>query len=145
VTHVFSRRILAVILSACGVVFLVAWACAGPVHAQPSGALPASRAPSSGRVEPAGSWSGSDWGEVVVRADGSGAYTDTFGTGPGVLELRRTGQNEYVGCWSESSQRFGTLEIVLAPDGRTITGHWAPDPRSTIGSRTGGPIVWTRR
>ncbi len=136
-TRVFSRRTLALVLSVCGVVSVFAWARAGSVHAQ--------SARTHGRVALAGSWSGGDWGDVVVRADGSGTYTDTFGTGPGVFELHHAGENKYAGSWSESSQRFGTLAIVFAPDGRTIDGRWDPDPRSTIGSQTGGPITWTRR
>jgi hypothetical protein len=37
------------------------------------------------------------------------------------------------------------LVIILSPDGRTITGTWTPDASSTIGSKTGGAILWTRK
>jgi hypothetical protein len=35
--------------------------------------------------------------------------------------------------------------IIPSPDGRTITGTWTPDASSTIGSKTGGTILWTRK
>jgi len=95
-------------------------------------------------LELVGSWSSRDWGEIVLNADGTGTYTDTFGTGPGRMQFERTGDRSYKGTWWESSQRSGTLVLVLSPDGRTITGTWTPDPRSTIGSKTGGAILWTR-
>src|SRR5262249_20224299 len=92
-----------------------------------------------------GSWFSRDWGEVILNADGTGTYTDTFGTGPGRMQFHRTGERSYKGIWWESNQRSGTLAIVLSPDGRTITGTWTPDPSSTIGSKTGGAILWTRK
>jgi len=95
-------------------------------------------------LELAGSWSGPDWGEVVLNADGTGTYTDTFGTGPGQLRFDRTGDHSYKGTWRESGQRSGTLVFELSPDDETITGAWTPDPSSTIGSKTGGAILWTR-
>lgn len=141
----------------------VAWmalvpACGGAMATQssaPSGAPTEVNAPSpngpgvaaaaeTARVEAAGEWTGDDWGSVVIAPDGSGSYTDTFGTGPGRLHLRRAGERLYAGVWGESSQRFGTIELLLSSDGRTLSGAWAPDPRSTIGSRTGGPVAWTR-
>ena len=96
-------------------------------------------------LELVGSWSARDWGEVVLNADGTGTYTDTFGTGPGRIQFDRTGDRSYKGIWWESNQRSGTLVIVLSPDGRTITGTWTPDPSSTIGGKTGGAILWTRK
>jgi hypothetical protein len=93
----------------------------------------------------AGRWSGDDWGAVVVAPDGSGSYTSTYGTGPGRFQLERVGEHAYVGTWRESSLRFGTLTVSIAPDGRTIAGTWTPDPQCTIGTMTGGLIVWTRR
>jgi hypothetical protein len=95
--------------------------------------------------EPVGSWASRDWGEVVLNADGTGTYTDTFGTGPGRIELAPTCDRSYKGSWGESNQRSGTLVIILSPDGRTITGIWTPDASSTIGSKTGGTILWTRK
>jgi hypothetical protein len=92
-----------------------------------------------------GSWASRDWGEVVLNADGTGTYTDTFGTGPGRIQLDRTCDRSYTGFWGESNQRSGTLEIILSPDGRTITGTWTPDASSIIGSKTGGAILWTRK
>ncbi len=99
----------------------------------------------SGILELAGSWSGPDWGELVLNADGTGTYTDTFGTGPGQVQFERTGDHSYKGTWRESDRRSGTMEFELSPDGQTITGAWTPDPNSTIGSKTGGAILWSRR
>jgi hypothetical protein len=100
---------------------------------------------SSVTFEPVGSWASRDWGEVVLNADGTGTYTDTFGTGPGRIELAPTCDRSYKGSWGESNQRSGTLVIILSPDGRTITGIWTPDASSTIGSKTGGTILWARK
>jgi hypothetical protein len=99
----------------------------------------------SASLELAGAWSGRDWGELVLNADGTGTYTDTFGTGPGQLRFDRTGDHSYKGTWWESDQRSGTMVFELSPDGQTITGDWTPDPSSTIGSETGGAILWTRK
>src|SRR5205085_7408221 len=107
--------------------------------------LLASRAGAQGALPIAGQWAAADWGEVTIAADGSGTYTDTYGTGPGRLQIRRTDDGRYEGTWGESSERHGTLVLVLAPDGRTLTGSWTPDPQSTIGTTTGGPIQWSRR
>lgn len=96
-------------------------------------------------LELAGSWSGRDWGDLVLNDDGTGTYTDTFGTGPGQMQFERTGDRSYKGTWRESEQRSGTMVFELSPDGKTITGAWAPDPSSTIGGRTGGAILWTRQ
>ena len=96
-------------------------------------------------LELAGSWSGRDWGELVLNADGTGTYTDTFGTGPGQVRFNRTGDHSYKGTWRESDQRWGTLVFELSSDGQTITGAWTPEPSSTIGSAMGGAILWTRK
>ena len=111
--------------------------------------LAAPPAPAVGQPSPvlelAGSWSGRDWGDLVLNADGTGAYTDTFGTGPGQVWFGRTGDHSYKGTWRESDQRSGTMVFELSPDGQTITGAWTPDPSSTIGGKTGGAILWTRK
>lgn len=93
--------------------------------------------------EAAGTWSGPGWGRVTLRRDGTGTYTDTYGTGPGRIEFRAVGDG-YAGRWMESSQRFGTLRFTLAPDGREIVGAWAPDPACTIGTPSGASLRWTR-
>jgi len=95
-------------------------------------------------LELMGSWSGRDWGGVVLNADGTGTYTDTFGSGPGQMRFGRTSDHSYKGTWWESDQRLGTFAFELSLDGQTITGAWTPDPSSTIGSKTGGAILWTR-
>lgn len=91
----------------------------------------------------AGRWSGPEWGWVVLNSDGNGSYTDTYGTGPGRIELHAVGDG-YEGRWVESSRRFGTLRFVLEPNGEAIVGTWAPDPRCTIGTTTGGSLRWSR-
>lgn len=90
-----------------------------------------------------GQWSGPEWGRVVLNADGTGTYTDTYGTGPGRIALHAAGDG-YDGRWEESSRRFGTLHIVLSPSGREITGTWTPDPECTLGAMRGGALRWTR-
>lgn len=112
---------------------------ASSLAAQPVGA----QAPAM--PELAGSWTGSDWGTVELRADGSGSYTDTYQGGAGRLTLRRVGERRYAGQWGESNQRFGTVELVLSPDRAILGGVWTPDPQSSFGTRTGGAVAWTRR
>ncbi|MBI5515326.1 MAG: hypothetical protein HY909_16225 [Deltaproteobacteria bacterium] len=90
-----------------------------------------------------GRWSGPEWGQVVLRADGTGTYTSTYGTGPGRIEFRAVGGG-YDGRWMESARRFGTMHFVVAPSGSAITGTWAPDPECTIGTMSGGELHWTR-
>jgi hypothetical protein len=109
----------------------------------------AQRAPTAGRrpsaVAVAGRWSGEGWGDVAVRPDGSGSYTDTYGTGPGRLKIRPVGDGHYTGEWSESSLRFGTLELYVARDGRTASGVWTPDVHCALGTMNGGTVAWSRR
>jgi hypothetical protein len=92
----------------------------------------------------AGAWTSSDWGTIDLRADGTGSYSSTYGTGPGRMSLRPIGRGRFAGTWGESAQRHGTLTLELSPDGRTLTGTWTPDPSCTIGTATGGTLVWTR-
>lgn len=91
-----------------------------------------------------GEWAGSDWGKVEFKGCWGG-YTDTYGTGPGLIDLRQTGPGTYQGTWSESKKRQGILGLSLSGDGRTITGSWEPDPESAVGGKTGGSITWTRK
>lgn len=93
----------------------------------------------------AGAWDGGDWGVVDIDDDGTGTYEGTYGTGTGRLSLTATAERTFEGTWGESEHRFGTLTLELGPDGRSLTGTWTPDARSTIGTRIGGPIGWTRR
>lgn len=121
-------------------------ATAQPRHARPL------RGPVAGGVAPlvaaadadvTGRWTGPEWGSVVLNPDGTGTYTDTFGTGPGRIEYRSVADG-YEGRWMESSRRFGTLRFVLAPSGREIIGTWTPDPECTIGTPNGGALRWMR-
>ncbi|MBX7192101.1 MAG: hypothetical protein K1X94_08585 [Sandaracinaceae bacterium] len=102
-------------------------------------------AQSSSAPSLAGTWSSSDWGVIELRADGTGTYSSTYGTGAGRLVLRAIGQGRFAGTWGESPQRHGTLLVSLSPDGRTITGHWSPDPDCTIGTMVGDELRWTRQ
>lgn len=97
----------------------------------------------AGPLDANGRWSGSGWGEVVLRGDGTGTYTDTYGTGPGRIEFHAAGGG-YEGRWMESARRFGTLRFAVAEDGRAINGEWTPDPECILGTTTGGAIRWTR-
>ena len=65
-------------------------------------------------LELAGSWSGRDWGELVLNADGTGTYTDTFGTGPGQVRFDRTGDHSYMGTWRESDLEHHILSSSRA-------------------------------
>lgn len=93
----------------------------------------------------AGTWTSTDWGDVVLSVDGSGTYASTYGTGPGRMSVHPVGGRRFAGTWGESAQRHGTLTLELSLDGRTITGTWTPDPHCTVGTTTGGTITWTRR
>ena len=93
--------------------------------------------------ELAGDWTG--WGRVTWASDGSGTYTDTYGTGPGTMKLRRTGDRTYEGTWGESAKRHGTMVISLSGDSNQITGTWKPDPDCTIGTRQGGSLTFRRK
>ena len=86
-----------------------------------------------------------DWGRVVFNPNGTGSYTDTFGTGPGTIAVSRATDRSFAGRWGESEKRFGTLRFTLSPDGRTATGTWTPDPTCTIGDQGEHPLRWTRR
>jgi hypothetical protein len=127
-------------LGAMRVLTLVVSVGAQPVRTSAPGADKA-----TARFELLGQWTGAEWGDVVIAADGSGSYTDTYHTGPGRLRLVRAGDRRYEGTWSESRQRYGTVVLELQPQGNVATGTWTPSQESTIGSRTGGPVSWTRR
>jgi hypothetical protein len=109
---------------------------------QPPAPTPPTPTPTSVSLGVAGRWSGDGWGNIVINSDGTGSYSDTFGTGPGRLQLRRVADGSYDGTWGESSQRHGTLMVVLSADGRQLNGTWTPDPQSTIGSMVGGAVNW---
>jgi hypothetical protein len=91
-----------------------------------------------------GTWTGADWGTVTF-AGGVGSYTDTYGTGPGRLQLERMGDHTYAGVWGESTKRHGTLTVTLSKDASGLTGTWYVDPDCTIGKKGGGPIRWTKK
>lgn len=93
--------------------------------------------------ELAGDWTG--WGRVTWASDGTGTYTDTYGTGPGTMQLRRSGDRTYEGTWRESAARHGTMVMSLSADGSQLTGTWSPDPDCTIGTRQGGTLTLRRR
>lgn len=94
-------------------------------------------------VDVTGLWSGPEWGRVALHGDGTGTYTDTYGTGQGRIEFHAAGGG-YEGRWMESARRFGTLHFVVAEGGRAIVGEWSPDPGCTLGTTTGGALRWTR-
>jgi hypothetical protein len=127
--------LIAVAMRALSVLTVVGSVGAPPVQAA---------AQSENRFALAGRWTGDEWGDVVVASDGSGSYTDTYHTGPGRLHLVRAGERRYEGTWSESSQRYGTVVLELAPDGEVARGTWTPSQESTIGSMTGGSVLWLR-
>jgi hypothetical protein len=112
-----------------------------PMAAAPAAPL---RVAADDNADLTGAWEGADWGQVTI--DGrAGSYTDTYRTGPGRFELRKTGDHTYSGVWGESKARHGTLTLTLSSDGRKLTGTWAPDADVTIGGKEGGPINWVKK
>lgn len=109
----------------------------------PIRAAPSVRVATVAIADVAGAWSGPEWGQVVLNRDGTGTYTDTYGTGPGRIEFHAA-RDGYEGRWMESERRFGTLRFRLDASGRVVTGTWAPDPECTIGATRGGTFEWTR-
>lgn len=112
-----------------------------PLRAQPFVA----QSRSDAMPEISGTWRGDGWGDVTLRPDGTGTYTDTYGSVPGRLQIRRTGARTYAGSWGEVIDRHGVLVFVIEADGRTLRGAWTPDPGCSVGTSTGASLIWTRR
>jgi hypothetical protein len=91
-----------------------------------------------------GEWSGAGWGKVVISG-ARGTYTDTYQTGPGTFELRRTGRHTYEGTWGESKKRFGTLSFVTSEDERTIAGIYQADASCAIDPGSTSTFQWSRK
>jgi hypothetical protein len=77
-----------------------------------------------------GAWDGDadgkrHWGAVKLKMIGDeyiGTYTDTFNGKLGNMSFKRVGERKYQGLWWETSlQRYGSFELQVAEDGRTIT------------------------
>lgn len=111
------------------------------VQAQPR--IAQSAAPQMPEI--AGAWHGTGWGDVVLRADGTGSYSDTYSSGPGRLQIHRTGPRTYAGTWGESARRHGVVVLVFEAGGGTLRGAWSPDPECSLGTHTGDALTWTRR
>ena len=97
------------------------------------------------RAEPApeGAWTGKDWGQVVFIGE-KGTYTDTFGTSPGTIALRKTGERTYEGTWGEYPKRHGTLSLTLSADGQFANGVWKADEDCEIEGSPGRALQWAR-
>lgn len=73
-----------------------------------------------------GTWRG--WGNMTLRASGSGAqgtYDDTYESGQGRFRLERSGAG-WSGTWEEPNigRRGRLFRVTVSPDGRTITGRY---------------------
>jgi hypothetical protein len=84
-----------------------------------------------------GTWTGDEWGTVVLQQtkDGGfdGTYTDTFGKDVGRISVRWTpASRRFEGTWSEGRFRFGHIALEAAGGGGAITGAYTTDPNCTI-------------
>lgn len=94
-----------------------------------------------------GSWSGEDWGNVVINGNGAlvtGTYSTTHLSGvKGRFEFKRIGQGKYTGTWKDPDGiHRGTIDSVkISADGRTMTVIW----KSTDGRNLKGSSTWKRK
>jgi hypothetical protein len=85
-----------------------------------------------------------EWGEIRLKSteDGYiGTYSDTFNRQLGSLTFKRVGERRYKGLWWESSlKHYGSFEVEVSQDGRTITVNWkALDGRAKSAKSTWKP------
>lgn len=97
----------------------------------------------------AGTWTGQEWGDVVLKKTGdaeyAGTYSDTFGKQPGEIQLKWSRiEHRYYGTWREGDDRFGELSVRLVGD--EIRGAHTTDPKSKINPATPrlADLAWTR-
>src|SRR4051794_20601270 len=86
----------------------------------------------------AGTWSGADWGTVVLRkaADGHyvGTYLEPFALDPGEIQLRWSRlERRFNGTWRGEAE-FGDLSIRLVTN--QVRGAFTTDAKSRIDPAT---------
>jgi WD40 repeat protein len=97
----------------------------------------------------AGTWTGEEWGQVVLKktADGeySGTYSDTFKESPGTIEVKWSRpERRYKGQWDEGQDRSGKISLRLVND--EIRGAWTTSEKSQINPSTPelADLTWKR-
>ena len=97
----------------------------------------------------AGTWSGEDWGDVVLKKTESGryegTYTDTFGKTPGAIRLSWSRiERRFNGTWREGDDRFGDVSVRLV--GKEIHGAFTTDTKAKINPATPAlsELTWVR-
>ena len=68
-----------------------------------------------------------DWGNVVLRRSGEGAfegtYSSTYGRDVGRIRISwQPGSRRYAGTWGEATYRFGRLSFCVEDGGRAVLG-----------------------
>jgi WD40 repeat protein len=97
----------------------------------------------------AGTWSGDEWGRVVLKKASAGEYTgtysDTAGNEPGEIQLKWSRrERRFNGTWREGDERFGKLSVRLLGD--EIRGANTTDSPSDLNPAAPrlGDLSWTR-
>jgi len=80
----------------------------------------------------AGTWSGSNWGQVeLIPGEDetyTGTYSDTYGKDTGRLRVRWSAQTRrFEGTWSEGAYRHGRVSIRVLSGGKAIRGAYTTD------------------
>ncbi len=88
-------------------------------------------------------WDGGDWGDVLVDSDLRASYSANCGTGISRMIFRKTGPLTYSGTWGESSRRYGTIDVVVSDNRKSVTGRWEAIEGKTLGSGPSGLVKWT--
>ncbi len=111
-----------------------------------------SRGTSEASVAPdlAGSWRGTEWGNIVLKkvsdTQYTGGYIDRFGKHPGKIELRWSQTHGWFnGTWTEGENRSGGLLLSLV-DTNEIRGLSTTDrePKNETGKARLTDVVWER-
>jgi len=95
----------------------------------------------------AGTWTGEDWGTVVLTKAGdkeyTGTYTDTDYKQRGEIQLRWSRiERQYNGTWREGDHRSGDLSVYKVGD--EIRGAMTTDPKSQPNAPGLHGLTWTR-
>ena len=91
-----------------------------------------------------GSWSGADWGNVVIKDNVAGSYTSTFNGQLGSFELQKITEQTYKGKWGESDgKRYGIFSLGVSKAGQTIAVTW--DALDDSNRPRSGKSTWRRK